>query len=259
MTILLVFFLASTALAATENLTVASCSVVSGPLTIANCTGLNTSDDDTDVAIPKGKVLGTAMSDTSFNGTVNTVTVTFRHSGESGIGGTVGITFYDGTNGTTFCSEGTSTSNVSSFATSEVISCTPAGGWTAAKLDDLQIRVKNNDSGGGQDLFLSYLIVEVDYTAFVCGNNTKEGLEECDGTDLDSQTCATQGFDEGTLVCAGDCTFDTSGCSGFVCGNDTIEGSEVCDGTDLDSQTCVLQGFESGTLACQVDCTAFDT
>lgn len=46
-----------------------------------------------------------------------------------------------------------------------------------------------------------------------CGNNTREGLEVCDGTDLFGQTCISQGFDGGTLACDGTCTgFDTSAC-----------------------------------------------
>lgn len=46
----------------------------------------------------------------------------------------------------------------------------------------------------------------------VCGNNVKEGSEQCDGTDLDSQTCLTKGYSGGTLSCKLNCTFDTSNC-----------------------------------------------
>lgn len=46
-----------------------------------------------------------------------------------------------------------------------------------------------------------------------CGDNTKDPGETCDGTDLDSETCVTQGFASGTLSCAGDClSFVTSSC-----------------------------------------------
>ena len=48
----------------------------------------------------------------------------------------------------------------------------------------------------------------------VCGNNVGEGTEECDGTDLRSQTCTTRGFTGGSLSCvAAACTFDTSACT----------------------------------------------
>jgi len=47
----------------------------------------------------------------------------------------------------------------------------------------------------------------------VCENNIKEGTEVCDGSDLNSQTCKTQGFDSGNLACKSDCTgYDTSSC-----------------------------------------------
>jgi hypothetical protein len=47
----------------------------------------------------------------------------------------------------------------------------------------------------------------------VCGNNIKESGEECDGTDIDSQSCMSYGYDSGTIGCSSDCTFDTGGCT----------------------------------------------
>lgn len=47
----------------------------------------------------------------------------------------------------------------------------------------------------------------------VCGNNIKEGGEQCDGTDLNGQTCSAQGFSGGILTCNPDCTFNTSHCT----------------------------------------------
>ena len=50
--------------------------------------------------------------------------------------------------------------------------------------------------------------------SFLCNNNLIEGNEICDGSDLNSKTCQTEGFDSGNLACLADCTgFDTSGCS----------------------------------------------
>src|SRR3989344_6297734 len=46
-----------------------------------------------------------------------------------------------------------------------------------------------------------------------CGNDYKGSAESCDGTDLNSQTCVTQGFLSGTLSCNASCSFDTSSCS----------------------------------------------
>ena len=71
---------------------------------------------------------------------------------------------------------------------------------------------------------------------FSCGNDMQEGTETCDGDDLNGATCVTQGFDGGTLACAGNCMgFDTSGC--FDCGDNVQEGTEVCDGTDISEGT----------------------
>lgn len=47
----------------------------------------------------------------------------------------------------------------------------------------------------------------------VCNDGAAEGDEECDGSDLQWETCITKGFDLGTLRCNSDCTFDTSDCS----------------------------------------------
>lgn len=50
-------------------------------------------------------------------------------------------------------------------------------------------------------------------TGAVCGNNIREGTEECDGSDLAGQACNTKGFVSGTLKCSA-CKFDTSSCTG---------------------------------------------
>jgi hypothetical protein len=60
-----------------------------------------------------------------------------------------------------------------------------------------------------------------------CGNNVQEGSEECDGTDLNGQTCNDRGFDGGALKCT-DCQFDTSDC--------TTQQTPP-------TQTCTSQGF----------------
>ena len=67
-----------------------------------------------------------------------------------------------------------------------------------------------------------------------CGDSKVRGGEECDGGNLDGQTCETLGFGGGALTCAGDCTFDTSGCTGGapVCGDGLIEGYEECEASD---------------------------
>jgi cysteine-rich repeat protein len=129
-----------------------------------------------------------------------------------------------------------------------------------------------------------------------CGNGTLDAGEQCDGSNLNSQSCASQGFPEGgTLRCNGTCTgFDTSGCyrcgngireageqcdgssSGCssgqtctssctcagapACGNGTIDPGEQCDGSHLNGQSCASRAFpEGGTLRCNGTCSGFDT
>ncbi|MBU1509287.1 formylglycine-generating enzyme family protein, partial [Myxococcota bacterium] len=102
------------------------------------------------------------------------------------------------------------------------------------------------------DISLCELAVE-------CGDDVAASpYETCDGTDLDDQTCESQGFHRGDLACNAECTeFDTSGCTN--CGNGDVDDGETCDGANLDGQTCVTQGFGSGTLACNDGCTGFVT
>lgn len=88
-----------------------------------------------------------------------------------------------------------------------------------------------------------------------CGDGTANGTEDCDSDDLDGQTCASQGFDEGALGCSDSCEFDTSACVAFECGDDEINGDDECDGDDLGGATCESQGFDAGTLGCLDRCT----
>jgi hypothetical protein len=54
---------------------------------------------------------------------------------------------------------------------------------------------------------------EVCVTTELCSDNIINGLEICDGTSLNSQTCITQGFASGTLSCLLDCSgYDTTQC-----------------------------------------------
>ena len=64
----------------------------------------------------------------------------------------------------------------------------------------------------------------------ICGNDTLELGEICDGIDLGSEdkSCASFGFPAGELSCNDTCDgFDTSQCSSTQCGNNFQEGIEV--------------------------------
>jgi hypothetical protein len=100
-----------------------------------------------------------------------------------------------------------------------------------------------------------------------CGNGIIEGIEQCDGGNLNGATCQSRGYVQGTLSCSASCTFATAQCSLQVtpppptqtCGNNIREGTEVCDGTDHANQMCSTQGYTGGTLSCNTSCSAFVT
>jgi hypothetical protein len=50
--------------------------------------------------------------------------------------------------------------------------------------------------------------------AGTCGNGTLDPGESCDGTALQSATCAQLGFSGGALACSSSCQFDVSSCTG---------------------------------------------
>lgn len=89
-----------------------------------------------------------------------------------------------------------------------------------------------------------------------CGDGIADVGEKCDGADLFGWTCELLDLGVGTLACAADCTFDTSGCEGpIVCGDGVKGSSEDCDGEDLGDATCVSLGYVEGALACTPRCT----
>ncbi len=94
-----------------------------------------------------------------------------------------------------------------------------------------------------------------------CGDGVKDPGEACDGDDLGSSNCMTEGFPGGSLACLGNCSgFDTSGCEANpACGDGVKNGAEACDGSDLGGASCMTQGFPGGALACLTNCTGFDT
>ena len=47
-----------------------------------------------------------------------------------------------------------------------------------------------------------------------CGNGIREGGEQCDGNDINCQSCVSQGYSGGDLTCSAQCTFSTEACTG---------------------------------------------
>ncbi len=98
--------------------------------------------------------------------------------------------------------------------------------WTVSEVDALQAGMKAKGSGTpGAKIAQIYAVV--DYTpAATCGNDVVEGDEVCDGTDLDGETCASQGFDGGTLSCNANCDgFVTTSCYDNTC-SETDNGND---------------------------------
>jgi hypothetical protein len=96
-----------------------------------------------------------------------------------------------------------------------------------------------------------------------CGNNVIQSGEACDGTDLDGETCVSQGYDGGTLACT-TCFFDYSGCETHECNLIDQTGcgvgeacyplgqSEHCanEGTAIEGQGCMFANSCVGGMAC---------
>ena len=88
-----------------------------------------------------------------------------------------------------------------------------------------------------------------------CGDSVIQATygEVCDGSNLDEETCDSQGHYPGTLACDPvTCQFDFAGCGG-MCGDGTIQAAqEMCDGTNLGGATCVSEGYSArgGLLGC---------
>jgi len=87
----------------------------------------------------------------------------------------------------------------------------------------------------------------------VCGDNQiNTSKEACDGIDLAGETCESQGFGGGVLLCSLSCALDIGGC--YSCGDGTQNPGEICDGNALGGASCTSQGYDGGVLACTTDC-----
>jgi len=94
-----------------------------------------------------------------------------------------------------------------------------------------------------------------------CGDEDVNGSdgEECDGGDLNGQSCQSLGYGGGTLTCGNDCQYDIANCAGH-CGDGQIQSDEgeVCDSGNLAGETCQTMAYYGGVLACGADCQQLD-
>jgi agmatine/peptidylarginine deiminase len=75
-----------------------------------------------------------------------------------------------------------------------------------------------------------------DPPATYCGDGLVNGGEDCDGADLDGQTCQSLGYDGGELACGMDCEHDTSECIGSPDTDSDVDSDSDSDG-DSDSDS----------------------
>jgi cysteine-rich repeat protein len=121
------------------------------------------------------------------------------------------------------------------------------------------------DDGGTDDLDGCSATCQVETgwscegTPSVCGTVCGDGLiiagpEECDGDDLDGQSCEGSGYYGGVLVCDAGCLLDWSSCEAAGrCGDGLVQApQEECDGLEA-GETCLTLGFFGGDLVCD-DC-----
>jgi hypothetical protein len=85
----------------------------------------------------------------------------------------------------------------------------------------------------------------------VCGNNVREGAEQCDGTDLGGAMCPGSPAGAFVLTCRADCTLDESGCPSPL-----VPAKEIC-GNCIDDDGNGLTDFEDP--ACCSGAQAFTT
>lgn len=108
---------------------------------------------------------------------------------------------------------------------------------------------------------------------FECGNGVLDPNEECEGDDLDAQTCDSFGYDGGSLSCTPDCHYDFSQCMAAAeCGDGKIDvdKDESCDCGPQGSNCTPAQlgevscrnfdspegvAFNGGTLGCTGSCS----
>jgi len=86
-----------------------------------------------------------------------------------------------------------------------------------------------------------------------CGNGVLDSGEDCDGADLGDASCASLGYQGGTLACDETCQLVFSGCLDG-CGNGLVEAGEECDQAVPEGITCASLGRSYGILACSPDC-----
>lgn len=92
-----------------------------------------------------------------------------------------------------------------------------------------------------------------------CGNGMLDADEQCDGRNLGGATCASQGFEPGTLTCSPGCQFDTAGCcssqASYQCLGDSVQWLDSCGGPGDIKEECPRGLSCTNTSATTAECT----
>lgn len=92
-----------------------------------------------------------------------------------------------------------------------------------------------------------------------CGDGIIDGLEACDGGDLDGQTCQSLGYGGGVLVCRPDCSqLDTTGCGPVATNCCEARMVPGCDQADVQACVCASDTYCCNT-AWDATCVAAST
>ena len=88
-----------------------------------------------------------------------------------------------------------------------------------------------------------------------CGDDQIQDPEECDGTDLDGETCESLGYGGGgTLGCSADCQeFDESGCMDACTADDEAQCNDAAMESYLECAEECGEG-ECGGEVCEAEC-----
>lgn len=76
------------------------------------------------------------------------------------------------------------------------------------------VHAQGIQNGNGGNLLLEFVDTPILLFGLdpVCGDGNRDSLEDCDGTDFGTATCATVMGGEGTLACTSGCVIDASDC-----------------------------------------------